>query len=901
MAKSLIIVESPAKVKTIKSFVGSQYEVRSSVGHIRDLPESTLGVDVEKNFAPKYVVPKEKAKVVKDLKEAAARAEQVLLATDPDREGEAISWHIAEALKLKNPVRIEFNEITRDAVTRALKKPRAIDMNRVNAQQARRILDRLVGYKLSPLLWKKIRRGLSAGRVQSVTVRLVCEREREIQGHARREYWSLVASLTPDDETSRFRARLVQVGEHKLDAAAVREDPSAFRLGSEDEANALLARLRAAEYRVREFRRQERRRNPAPPFITSTLQQQASIHCGFTPAVTMSIAQRLYEGKDLGAEGTVGLITYMRTDATRVAAEAEREAQTVIRARYGEEFVPERPPQYRSRANAQEAHEAIRPSSSARHPDVVAEFLSEQERKLYDLIWKRFVASQMVPAVLDTATAEIAAGDCQFRASASKVKFSGFLAVYEEDEEDTDTESDDPDKQTELPELTPDQLVHLLELASKQHFTEPPARYSEASLVKAMEEKGIGRPSTYAAIIRTIVDRGYVGNERRRLFATELGFTVNDRLIGHFPEIMEVDFTANLESRLDQVEEGTEDWVELLRGFYAQFNRDLQQASEAMEGRKAEPIGEDCPACGKPLVRRDSKNGEFVACSGYPECKYVKQELAGVDCQLCGKAMIIRSSRTEKFLGCSGYPECNFTQPFVDPNALLPTEAPQSCPDCGKPLIARKGRFGPFLACAGYPTCKYILKQKVQRKPAEPAGFNCPKCAKPMLKRDSARGEFYGCSGYPKCKTTYPLENVTFNADGQVTLTEPVRPQVEMSDQPCPKCGALMVVRNSARGKFLGCSKFPKCRGIKRIEGEERTGVACPRAGCGGEIVMKRTKSRKFFYGCNRYPDCEFAVWGKPIGERCSECNALLIEKTNRAGETQIACSNSDCGAEAAL
>src|SRR5579871_789457 len=619
MAKALIIVESPAKTKTLKNFLGADYQVAASMGHVRDLPEKQLGVDVEHDFQPTYETIPDRKEVLRKLASAAKDVSTVYLASDPDREGEAIAWHLTQALKLPNPQRIEFNEITRQAVQQALQHPRRIDMHRVDAQQARRVLDRLVGYKLSPVLWRKIQKGLSAGRVQSVAVRLICEREREIQAFVPEEYWSLTATLTPRPPEKRFPfpAKL-------FSRAGQRLEPK-----TQADIEQILQDLEGAGYKVADVKKREQRRNPAPPFITSTLQQEASRKLGFGNRKTMSVAQDLYEGIELGELGHVGLITYMRTDSVRVATEAQAEARRFVAEKYGPAYVPEAPRQYKTKGSAQDAHEAIRPTSVFRDPDSVAPYLSAEQQRLYRLIWQRFVASQMNPAIMDVTTADIAAtgpantgAPYVFRATGSVVKFDGFMRVYTEGK---DTEELADDEQPPLPPLAREQNLELLKLEPRQHFTEPPPRYTEATIVKALEEQGIGRPSTYASIIQTIRDREYVTLEEKRFRPTDLGFKVTDQLVKHFPSVMDVKFTADMETKLDDVEEGKVDWVHLLRDFYTPFERQLETARVEMDNLKPQPVETDihCPVTGKVMLLRQSRYGPFLGCSGYPECKRI--------------------------------------------------------------------------------------------------------------------------------------------------------------------------------------------------------------------------------------------------------------------------------------
>ena len=729
MAKrALVVVESPTKVKTIQKYLDSKYIVKASMGHIRDLPKSTLGVDEKKGFKPDYKVLPAKKKVLDELKKAAEKVDALYIATDPDREGEAIGWHLAAELGISKSktYRIMFNEITERAVKAAFQHPGKIDMNKVNAQQARRILDRLVGYKLSPLLWEKIRRGLSAGRVQSVAVRLLTEREREIQAFVAVEYWSLHARLL-GTHPPEFTATLREVRGEKAS------------LPSERETVAVMTALHGCEWRVKSVTRGERKRNPAAPFTTSTLQQEAGRKLHFTAKKTMMLAQQLYEGIELGAEGSVGLITYMRTDAVRVSPEAQAEARDWVGRRLGREYLPDAPPVYRARKSAQEAHEAIRPAFVEQEPKAVARFLSRDQLALYRLIWERFLASQMLPAVYDTVAADIRANDCLFRAQGSTLKFQGFMAVYVESREEVpETQEDEVETEAVVPPLVEGERLRLRALDPKQHFTQPPPRYTEASLVKTLEERGIGRPSTYAQILSTIQEREYARREKGTLFPTELGMLVTDSLVPHFPEVMDVEFTAGLEESLDKIEEGEADWVETVAAFYTQFSKDLARAGKKMDDvKKGTETGDACPDCGKPIVEKWGRFGKFLACSAYPECKYTK-DLGG------GRVKV----------------------------ADEPTE--EICPTCSKPMVIKHGRFGKFIACSGYPACKTT-------KPV-PLGIGCPQpaCGGQLVERRSRKGRtFYACTNYPQC---------TFSV-----WTRPI-------PEPCPKCAAPFLTERIARG-----------------------------------------------------------------------------------------------------
>ncbi len=686
-AKSLVVVESPTKARTLKKLLDRKYEVVASMGHVKDLPKSQLGVDVTNGFTPKYIVIKGKGPILKELKGAAKKADAVYMATDPDREGEAISWHLSDALKKVNKKirRIEFHEVTKEAVRNALRGPRDINLNLVNAQQARRILDRLVGYQLSPLLWRKVRGGLSAGRVQSVAVRLVVDREKEIEAFVPQEYWSLVAHLKKREDP--FIARLFGKEGTRYGTPA-EENVTVIRTRAD--ADAIIADLAGASFSVSEVRRKDQFRHPSPPFTTSTLQQEANRRLGYSASRTMRLAQQLYEGIDLGQEGTVGLITYMRTDSVRVAAVAQQEAREFVTTQFGQTYVPETPRTYRSRKAAQDAHEAIRPTSVRRTPDRVKPALRSDQFKVYKLIWERFVASQMASAVMDTLSVDIAAGSYLFRATGSRVKFPGFLAVYQEA-----AENGAVDQEGWLPNLAAGDVLTLTELVPNQHFTQPPPRYTEASLVRTLEERGIGRPSTYAPTIETIKTRGYVRAIDRRLQPTDLGVLVNDLLVEHFGDVMDYDFTASLEEELDEIEEGHVDWKKVVGDFYRPFERDLKRA-EAKIGeidRTPVEIGELCPQCGHPLVRKHGRFGEFIACSGYPECTYTRPLGIGIPCPLCkvGEVVERRSRRGRIFYGCNTYPACTFV------SWDRPTT--RSCPRCGKVLGERMTRRGPMLRC----------------------------------------------------------------------------------------------------------------------------------------------------------------------------------------------------------
>ncbi|HUI45258.1 MAG TPA: type I DNA topoisomerase [Nitrospirota bacterium] len=736
--KSLVIVESPAKAKTIAKYLGKDYTVKASVGHIMDLPKSKLGVDIEHNFEPKYIQIKGKAPIVKELKAAAKKADRILIATDPDREGEAIAFHVAETVsgsaKTQEIYRVLFNEITKKAILLAIGHPGKIDNNKVDAQQARRVLDRLVGYQISPILWQKVRRGLSAGRVQSVALRLICEREEEIKAFVPEEFWSITA-LLEGKLPPQFEAKLIKKDEEKL------------KIKNNGDVQQILAGLQNKNYVVAKVDKKERRRNPVPPFTTSKLQQEAGRKLGFTAKRTMGIAQSLYEGVDVGKEGAVGLITYMRTDSTRVGQESQDEAREFIAGKYGKDYLPQKPPVYASAKSAQEAHEAIRPTSVIREPDAIKQYLENDQYKLYKLIWNRFVASQMNPAIIDQTSVDIKAGDYTFRATGSLIKFPGFMAVYMEEKAE-DAAPDEDNGEAVLPPLAEGEQLTLVKLDPKQHFTQPPPRFSEALLVKTLEEKGIGRPSTYAAIISTIQERDYVNKVENKFRPTELGVLVSSLLVSHFPVVMDVAFTAKMEGELDKIEEGQMPWVEAVRDFYQPFNESLEKAQAEMKDFKAEltPTDINCEKCGKPMIIKWGRNGQFLACSGYPECKntkpLVRTENGGVEaapdettdekCPKCGSGMVIKRGRFGKFLACSRYPECNHTQGM---------STGVTCPEDGGKIVERRSRFGKmFYSCANYPACKYAIWYKpIQRA--------CPQCKAPFLveKYSKKTGPYIAC------------------------------------------------------------------------------------------------------------------------------------------------------------
>ncbi len=773
MGKSLLIVESPTKARTIKRYLGNDFEVEATMGHIKDLPKSVLGVDIENGFEPNYKIKPEKRDIVKKLRSQAAKADHIYLASDPDREGEAIAWHVVEELKAPNtPVgRIIFHEITKKAITEAILNPQQLNGSLYEAQKARRVMDRIVGYTMSPLLWKKVKRGLSGGRVQSVAVRLICMRQEEIERFVPQEYWTIDVALrtSAGDE---FSAKVVLPKE----------------IPDESSSRSIADSIRTApEILIDKVKKQVRYKNPLPPFITSTLQQAASTRLRFSAKKTMMIAQQLYEGIALGGGEITGLITYMRTDSPVVSADAIQQARDYIPVRYGKDYLPEKFRQYKAKKSAQEAHEAIRPTSVENTPEAVQAFLSKDQSALYDLIWKRFIASQMNSAAYDQTSVDISAGDTGLRANGSILQFDGFLRAYKiQEEKDTDS-------------LLPDSIVEgdrlsLENIDEKQHFTQPPAHYTEAGLIKELEEKGIGRPSTYAPIISTIQERGYVNLEQRAFVPTELGRDVNDLLVKHYSHILDIGFTAKMEDSLDEIEEGQTNYLSAMNNFYQTYNTEHELAMNEMENLRAanRPSGITCELCGKEMLIKLGKNGHFLGCAGYPDCKNTKEftrdesgtirvieaqepETTDAICEKCGSPMVSKRGKFGPFLACSNYPQCKNTQPL---NKILATD--KLCDKCGSPMVIRHGRFGPFLACSNYPNCKNIQPY--------PLGLKCPLpgCTGEIVQQRSKRGKmFYACSE----------KDCTF-----ISWTKPV-------GKTCPKCQADFLIK---KGNQLSCPR-PEC------------------------------------------------------------------------------------------
>jgi len=908
MAKNLVIVESPAKAKTIGKYLGSDYVVEASIGHIMDLPKNDIGVELlHRTFLPTLIVSPGKEKIVDRLKKLAAKSDSVFLAADPDREGEAIAAHLKmqllPSIKDKSKMRrVTFNEITKKAVIAAFQHTRDVDENLVDAQQTRRVLDRLVGYQISPLLWDKVKRGLSAGRVQTVALRLIVEREREINAFQPVEYWNIDAVLSPSKGGQEFTARMVGVQGLPIRVAnGVDADGKEVFLsnalpdkGAVDE---VMEQLERATWRVKSIEKKERRQNPRAPFTTSQLQQQAAGRLGFNVRRTMGVAQRLYEGIELGSEGTVGLITYMRTDSTRISPDAVKEIRDFVGKKFGAKYLPEKENTYKSKKDAQEAHEAIRPTSVSFVPDEVRRYLSDEQYRLYKLIWERAVTSQMTPAVFDQTTVEIEAkaeATYDFRTTGSILKFDGWLRFEEEakkaravrvaaeekkqisqsaDGDDAesakDATSEDSSAERRLPELTGGQSLEKIKLDPQQKFTQPPPRFNEASLVKTLEEKGIGRPSTYASIINTIQERDYVKKLSQKLVPTEIGMVVTELLVKNFPYIFETGYTAQLEGELDAVEEGSEKWTDLLNGFYDHFEQELKVAETQMEDIKAmeQKTDEICEKCGAPLILKWGKFGSFYSCSNFTKIKpitvaqgalkkdpkaavkkaldtfsfpmYVKamnDDVTESSTKVEDKAGLIRALQAAAGQGNKLVVEpesCDFTKEnfAAKPDLNSPEAEEEFCDNCGRTMVLRNGPWGPFMACPGYnddPPCKTIRKltQKVQSKPPVVLEEACPKCGKPLLQRDGQYGEFIACSGYPKCKYV----------------------KQELLDVPCPKCG--------------------------------------------GEIAVRKNKRGDTFYGCTRYPKCDFTSNQKLVNETCPKCDsAYLVELANADG-TFLICPN---------
>ncbi len=973
--KSLVIVESPAKAKTINRYLGSGYHVMASMGHVRDLPVNDLGIDLDRDFAPVYEVLAAKKKVVSALKKAADGARSVYLATDLDREGEAIAWHLVYALGLdpQTTQRVVFNEITKSAIKAAFDNPHELDMEKVNAQQARRLLDRIVGYQLSPLLQSKLGKGLSAGRVQSVAVRIIVEREHEIRAFVPVESWRIVGCFgTQIAKAEAHRTaweKFVSDGPNRQGGRSVKErnrwlskhfaagaelaklDGRDFRPKSVDEARRIAEALgftvdsvdesdfaqytdkglktivlsgrldptRAPRFTISDIQTRRTTTKPNPPFTTASLQQAASSALGFAPARTMRVAQQLYEGVDLGSkEGPVGLITYMRTDSTNLSGESIGAVRDLVRSEFGDAYLPGKPNVFGKAKRAQEAHEAVRPTDASHHPEALRQSLTAEQHKLYDLIWKRFVACQMTPAKWDGTSIFISAptslGEAVFKATGRRLVFDGFMRVMGVPE----------NGDVDLPETSTGQEVAPLQIDPHQLYTSPPPRYTEAALVKRMESEGIGRPSTYAAVIQTIQDRGYVELAEKKLHPTHRGEMVTEKLVNHFPKIMDVKFTSYMEEELDKIEEAHLDWVHVLREFYGPFKEALDKARTEMERLRAEPSEYTCKECGKPMVYRLGKNGRFLSCSGYPECKVannidsegkpIDAVIADEPCAVCGQPMILRKSRIGPFLGCKGYPDCNNTLPSDENGVPLkkvrPEDIHEQCPDCGSAMAVKFARGRSFLGCSAYPKCKATAQLPpgvyVEKPKPKDAGVRCDKCGRPMVIRKSRRGPFLSCSGFPRCRNAMPTDKIdhlrTLEANG------------EIPDPPPENNNS----RNGGRAKAGAAAKKVKVdvaslgpppdgfawtrTGKPVVETWPEESLRCP--DCGGEVNARTGRFGPYF-GCTGYPKCSFvanvrgeakkraaiefpaSVKPKPIPTDipCDECGETMVIRTGRSGQ----------------
>jgi DNA topoisomerase-1 len=907
-------VESPAKAKTINKYLGKDFVVKASLGHVKDLPKNGLSVDVENGFEPHYEVIEGKKKLIAELKQTAKTVKEVYLAADPDREGEAICFHLEEELKGKGNngpqfFRVMFNEITKKAIDKAFEKPAQVNINLVDAQQARRVLDRLVGYKISPLLWDKVRRGLSAGRVQTVALRVVVEREREIRAFQKREYWTVDVDLSARTPPL-LSARLFKLND---------ETPE---IGGKEAADALLAQIEGADYIVKSVGTREKKRNPVAPFITSTLQQESSRKLPFSVKRTMILAQRLYEGVEMGKEGAVGLITYMRTDSTRLSDDAVRDARDYIAERYGRNFLPESANIYKSKKDAQDAHEAIRPTSMAYAPEVVEKYLAEDEMKLYKLIWNRFLACQMMPALFDQTTIDVAARgkngvDYTFRATGSVPKFDGFLKVYQEGKDQNDEE--DEELKHRLPAVAEGETLPFQAIRPEQHFTEPPPRYNEATLVKRLEADDVGRPSTYAAILSTIQEREYVKKDGGRFTPTELGMVVTDLLLESFDDIFEVKYTAQMEEKLDEVEEGKLDWRAVIGEFYERFDKDIKHAEKHMTNikRMEKPTDLICERCGKPLVIKWGKHGSFIACSGYPDfsSKTAEADLKKVEAEISRQQLRVLN-RVAKIQ--ARYPEVaiqyehgrfvsgpQFAKKIAGVLASAEKEFARQRLKDRKTIEVRLGKIQ-----ARYPQinefydldlgdtaegvtllwrrradfCTYTRELTVDLPDLDMADLSeqaeeepCENCGRPMVLKKGRFGTFLACSGYPDCNTTKQIGGAQ---------TKPDQPL----DEKCPQCGNGLVLRSGRFGEFTACSTYPACKYVK----QKTIGMKCPECS-DGEIIERRSKKGKTFYACSRWPECNFVAWGKPIAEKCTECGSpYMVEKWLKAGVVWQ-CPNADC------
>lgn len=801
----LVVIEGPGKRATIKKYLGEDYEVFATKGHVRDLPVHGFGVDINNNFSPEYEILPDKKDVVKSLESIASRADQILLATDPDREGEAISWHVAHVLKL-NPqdnIRIEFNEISKNAVQKAIKQPRALDLRLVDAQQTRRILDRIVGYKLSPILCRRIQPKLSAGRVQSVTLKLVVEREREIINFKPEEWWAVNATLSKlGDKTKSFKATLLNKNSKK------------FKIATEQEKDAFLLDIADQPWSIANIKKSVTKSHPPAPYITSSMQQDALNKMGMSLKRTTQSAQNLYEGVELPGKGKTALITYIRTDSVRVSPEAQQMAKDYILSKYGEKYYPETPNIYKSKKSAQDAHEAIRPIYIDITPESVKGHIPEDNYKLYKLIYERFLASQMSSATYNSVSVDVAVKDYTFRATGRTPVFDGYTRLYQE-YVPKDKEKDES-AQAHIPELVEGEVVDLIGLKTEQKFTKPPARYTEASLVKAMEEKGIGRPATYTPTISVLFNRKYVENEGKSIRPTELGFAVTDLLVEHFPDVMNIGFTADMESDLDEIADGEKDWHQVLDIFYQGFKKQMDQALASLHSA-VEPTDEICDKCGGEMIIRTGRYGRFMCCSNYPKCKNIKDirgegdggapaEVTGEVCPECGANLVVRKSKFGKFISCSNYPTCTYKRNVDGSTSAKETDI--VCEKCGHKMVERNGKYGKFLACSNYPECKNIKNLDesgaivADKNDALQEGGACPKCGSPLVIKTGRYGKFLACSNYPNCD---------FIKNNRQTATP------KETEEVCEKCGSKMVERMGRYGKFLSCSNYPNCKNLKPL------------------------------------------------------------------------------------
>jgi DNA topoisomerase-1 len=919
MPKALVIVESPAKAKTINKYLGKQFVVKASLGHIKDLPKRDLAVDIAKGFEPRYEVIEGKRKLISELKQTAKNVQEIYLAADPDREGEAICYHLQEELADgKNGPRIfrvMFNEITKKAVEKAFERPGQVNVNLVDAQQARRVLDRLVGYKISPLLWDKVRRGLSAGRVQTVALRVIVEREREIRAFVPKEYWTLDADLHAKKPPV-LGARLLRIGDQNAE------------IGSQQASDEILAALEGVDYIVKSVGTREKKRNPVAPFITSTIQQESSRKLRFSVKRTMMLAQRLYEGIEIGKEGAVGLITYMRTDSTRISDDAIADVRHYVNERYGKPYLPDAPNVYRSKKDAQDAHEAIRPTSMAYTPEVVEQYLAEDEMKLYRLIWNRFVACQMSPAVFDQTTIDVLAKgkngvDYTFRVTGSVEKFDGFLKVYKEGKDEVD--EDEEEMRHKLPAVVEGEALQLKALRPEQHFTEPPPRYNEATLVKRLEADGVGRPSTYASILSTIQEREYVKKDGGRFVPTELGMVVTDLLLESFDNIFEVKYTAQMEQELDEIEDGKLDWRAAMSEFYDRFEKDLKHAESHMTDikRMEKPTDLTCEKCGKPLVIKWGKHGSFASCTGYPDFppRNAEADLKGVQDEIARRAEATSAfvekelvEINERFPGALVHTDENGNLKYQYPDDPVrfmqrlvkltkevekrQAKAREAIEQRLTKLRARYEQFNQFYdvqlrdANGGLELawerkdnfCTYTRELTVDLPDVDKVDLSeqgeeeyCENCGRPMVLKKGRFGTFYACSGYPDCKTTKQIGGT------QKKMDQPL-------EEKCPSCGNHLVLKSGRFGEFTACSNYPACKYVK----QNTIGVKCPECS-EGEVVERRSRKGKTFYGCNRYPECKFVAWGKPVPEKCPECgSSYMIEKFLKAGAFWQ-CPNEEC------